>query len=123
MLASSSWSNEYPLQEKLKEVKGLSKIPIGNVQDVYNTLTDKEILNKVVEQVLEDKEYQIHRDELVNLLMGLKYKIKIEDLTLYDQFLHQIYKKVNAPFVKNLLIFIVLSIVITSGYVSQLDIA
>ena len=84
MLASSSWSNEYPLQEKLKEVKGLSKIPIGNVQDVYNTLTDKEILNKVVEQLLEDKEYQLHRDELVNLLMRLKYKIKIEDLTLYD---------------------------------------
>ena len=51
---------------------------------VYNTLTDRETLNKVVEQGLDDQEYQRHRDELVNLLMGLKYKIKIEDLTLYD---------------------------------------
>ncbi|HEX5891779.1 MAG TPA: hypothetical protein VFY41_02870 [Nitrososphaeraceae archaeon] len=84
MMTSPSWSNVYPLQEKLKEVKGLSKIPIGNEQDVYNTLTDRETLNKELEQVLEDKEYQRHRDELVNLLMGLKYKIKIEDLTLYD---------------------------------------
>ena len=85
-MASSSWSTEYPLQEKLKEVKELSKIPIGNVQDVYNTLTDRETLNKVVEQGLKDKEYQRHRDELVYLLMGLKEKdkIKIDDLTLYD---------------------------------------
>ena len=78
MMASSSWSTEYPLQEKFKEVKGLSKIPIGNVQDVYNTLTDREILNNILEQVLGDKEYQRHRDELVNLLMGLKYKIKLK---------------------------------------------
>ena len=78
MMASSLWSNEYPLQEKLKEVKGLSKIPIGNVQDVYNTLTDREILNKELEQGLDDQEYQRHRDELVNLLMGLKYKIKLK---------------------------------------------
>jgi hypothetical protein len=61
-------------------------VPIRNVQDVYNTLTDRETLNKVLEQGLEDKEYQRHRDVLVNLLMGLKEKdkIKIEDLTLYE---------------------------------------
>ena len=72
---------------------------------MYNTLTDRETLNKVVEQGLDDQEYQRHRDELVYLLMGLKEKdkIKIEDLTLYDPILHQIYKKVNAPFAKNLL--------------------
>ena len=35
-----------------------------------------------------------------------------------NQFLHQIYKKVNAPFVKDLLTFIVLIVVIMimSGY-------
>ena len=35
-----------------------------------------------------------------------------------SQFSHQIYKKVNLPFVKNLLIFIVLTVIITimSGY-------
>jgi hypothetical protein len=33
---------------------------------VYNTLTDRETLNKVLEQGLEKKEYQRHRDVLVN---------------------------------------------------------
>jgi hypothetical protein len=52
--------------------------------------------------------------------MGLKDKIKIEDLLFINQFLHQIYKKVNVSFVtKHLLIFIVLTVVIIilSGYV------
>jgi hypothetical protein len=38
----------------------------------------------VLEQGLEDGEYQRHRDELVNLFMSIKDKIKIEDLTLYE---------------------------------------
>jgi hypothetical protein len=79
-----SFSREYPLEEKLKEVKRLSKVPIRNVQDVYNALTDRETLNKVLEQGLDDEEYQRHRDEIVNLFMGLKDKIKIGDLTLYE---------------------------------------
>jgi hypothetical protein len=33
-----------------------------------------------------------------------------------SQFSHQIYKKVNVPFVKNLLIFVVLTAAIMSGY-------
>src|ERR671918_65761 len=80
-----SFSTEYPLQEKLsKEVKRSSKVPIRNVQDVYNALTDRETLDKVLEQGLDGEEYQIHRNELVNLFMLLKDKIKIEDLTLYE---------------------------------------
>ena len=35
-----SFSIEYPLEERLsKEVKRLSKVPIRNIQDVYNALT------------------------------------------------------------------------------------
>ena len=53
--------------------------------------------------------------------MGLKEKgkIKIEDLTLYEPVLHQIFKKINAQFVKDLPIFIVLTVLIImmSGYV------
>jgi hypothetical protein len=79
-----SFSTEYPLEEKLEKVKRLSKVPIRNVQDVYSALTDRETLNKVLEQGLDDEEYQRHRDELVNLFIGLKDKIKIEDLTLYE---------------------------------------
>ena len=51
---------------------------------MYHALTDKEALNKVLEQGLDDDEYQRHRDELVNLFMSIKDKIKIEDLTLYE---------------------------------------
>ncbi len=80
-----SFSTEYPLEEKLsKEVKRLSHVPIRNVQDVYNALTDRENLNKVLEQGLDDDEYQRHRDEIVNLFMSQKQRIKIEDLTLYE---------------------------------------
>ena len=81
-----SFSTLYPLEEKLSKVKRLSKVPIRNVQDVYNALTDRETLKKVLEQGLDDEEYQRHRDELVNLFLGLKEKdkIKIEDLTLYE---------------------------------------
>jgi hypothetical protein len=80
------FSAEYPLEEKLGEVKRLSKVPIRNVQYVYNALTDRETLNKVLEQGLHDEEYRLHREELVNLFMSLKEKdkIKIEDLALYE---------------------------------------
>ena len=80
-----SFSIEYPLEEKLsKEVKRLSKVSIRNVKDVYNALTDRENLNKVLEEGLDEEVYQSHRDELVNLFMRIKDKIKKEDLTLYE---------------------------------------
>jgi hypothetical protein len=81
-----SFSTEYPLEEKLsKEVKRLSKVPIRNVRDVYNTLTDRDTFDKLLQQGL-DEEYQRYRDEIVNLFMSLKEKdkIKIEDLTIYE---------------------------------------
>ncbi|HEX5977483.1 MAG TPA: hypothetical protein VFY68_09410 [Nitrososphaeraceae archaeon] len=53
------------------------------VKDVYNALTDRDTFDKLLQQVLKE-EYQIHRDEIVNLFMDLKDKIKIEDLTLYE---------------------------------------
>ena len=41
-------------------------------------------MNKVLEQGLDDEEYQRQRDEIVNIFVDLKDKIKIEDLTLYE---------------------------------------
>jgi hypothetical protein len=79
-----SFSTEYPLEEELgKEVKRLTKVPIRNVQDVYNALTDRDTFDKLLQQGLEE-EYQKYRDEIVNLFMGLKDKVEIEDLTLYE---------------------------------------
>ena len=79
-----SFSTEYPLEEKLSEVKSLSKVPIRNVQDVYNALTDRDIFGKLLQQGLDNEEYQRHKHELVNLFMNIKDKIKIEDLTFYE---------------------------------------
>jgi hypothetical protein len=57
-----SFSIEYLLEEKLsKEVKKLSKVPIRNVQDVYNALTDRDTFDKLLQQGL-DEEYRQHKD-------------------------------------------------------------
>ena len=90
-----SFSTEYPLEAKLGEVHRLSKVLIRNAKDVYNALTDRETLDKVLEQGLDNEEYQRHRDELVNLFMNLKEKIKIEDLTLYEPIFTLNIQKVN----------------------------
>ena len=80
---SYSFSTEYLLEEKLSKVQKLSKVPIRSVQNVYNALTDKDTFDKLLQQGL-DEEYQRHRSEIVNLFMGIRNKIKIEDLTLYE---------------------------------------
>jgi hypothetical protein len=78
-----SWSTDYQLEEKLSQVQKLSKVPIRNVQDVYNALTDRDTFDKLLQQGLKE-EYQRYRDEIVNMFMDIKDKIKIEDLTLYE---------------------------------------
>jgi hypothetical protein len=117
-----SFSTEHPLEEKLNEVKRLSKVPIRNVMDVYNALTNRETLDQLLDQGLDDKEYQRYRDELVNLFISIKDKIKIEDLTLYEPTFTSNIQKVNVLFVKNLLISIVstVAMIIMSGYVSTI---
>jgi hypothetical protein len=113
-----SFSTEYPLEEKLSEVKRLSKVPIRNAKDVYNALTDRDTFDTLLQQGLDNEKYQRHRAEIVNLFMGLKEKdkIKIDDLTLYEPIFTSNIQKVNAPSVENLLIFIVLTARM-SGYV------
>ena len=78
-----SWSTDYPLEEKLSQVQQLSKVPIRNVQDVYNALRDRDTFDKLLQQGLE-KEYQQHKDQIVKFFMNIKDKIKKEDLTLYE---------------------------------------
>ena len=80
-------SIDYPLEEKLAEVKRLSIIPIRNASDIYHALTNRETLDKILEQGL-DEEHQKYKNKLVNFFMGIKDKIRIGDLfitsTLYD---------------------------------------
>ena len=72
-------SIDYPLEEKLAEVKRLSKVPIRNAQDVYHALTDRETLDKILEQGL-DEENLNYKDHLLNFFMSIKDKVRIEDL-------------------------------------------
>jgi hypothetical protein len=79
-----SFSIEYSLEDKLgKEVKRLSKVPIRNVQDVYDALIDRDTFDKLLQQGLE-KEYQQYKDQIVEFFMNIKDKIKLEDLTIYE---------------------------------------
>ncbi|CAN5211526.1 hypothetical protein BH18THE2_BH18THE2_30010 [soil metagenome] len=60
-------SKDGQLEEKLAEVKRFSKVPIRNVEDIYQVLTNRQILDNVLDQGL-DQEYQKHKDDIVNSL-------------------------------------------------------
>ncbi len=62
--------------------KDTSKIRIESRQDVYNALTDREMLDAILQQGL-DEEHQKYKDKIVELFMSIKDKVRIEDLTFY----------------------------------------
>jgi len=62
--------------------KDTSKIQIKNRQDVYHALTDREMLDAILQQGL-DTENQKYKDKIVGYFMSIKDKIRIEDLTFY----------------------------------------
>jgi hypothetical protein len=78
-----SFSTEYLLEEKLKEVRRLSKVPIRNVKDVYNALIDRDTFDKLLQQGL-DEEYQEYKDELIDFFISIKNKVRMEDLIVYE---------------------------------------
>ncbi len=78
-----SWSLEYPIEEKLPNVEGLSITPIRNVDDVYAALRDSETLAKVLEQGL-GEEYLSKKEVIIKLFMSIKDNIRKDDLTIYE---------------------------------------
>jgi hypothetical protein len=79
-----SFSTEYPLEERLsKEVKRLSQVPIRNVKDVYDTLTNGETFDKLLQQGL-DEEYRQYKAAWVDFFTSMKHKVRIEDLIVYE---------------------------------------
>ena len=52
-----------PLEENLARVKRLSKVPIRTRDDFYHALTDRETLDNVLDQGL-DQENQKHKDDI-----------------------------------------------------------
>jgi hypothetical protein len=67
------------IEEKLAGVKRLSKVPIRNTDDIYRALTDRDTLDKVLDQGL-DEEYQKYKDDIVDFFMIIKDRIQKEDL-------------------------------------------
>ena len=59
-----------------------SKIQIKNRQDVYRALTDRETLDAILQQGL-DEEHQKYKDKIVELFMAIKDRVRIEDLRFY----------------------------------------
>jgi hypothetical protein len=49
---------------------------------VYQVLTDKEALEKVLQQGLKEEHSQ-YKDKIVELFMNMRDRIKIEDLRVY----------------------------------------
>ena len=62
--------------------KNTSKIQITSRQDVYRALTDRETLDAILQQGL-DEEHQKYKDNIVELFMAIKDRVRIEDLRFY----------------------------------------
>ena len=66
----------------INATKENSVVPIKNLEDIYNALTDRETLDKVLQQELEG-ELLKYKDGMIELFMSIKESIRMEDLTFY----------------------------------------
>lgn len=66
----------------IKATKENSIVPIKNLEDIYNALTDRETLDKLLQQELEE-EHLKYKDGMVEYFMSIKDNVKMEDLTFY----------------------------------------
>ena len=78
-LSGYSYRVELAFIEARKEK---SIIPIKNVEDIYNALTDRETLDKLLQQGL-NEEHLKYKDEIVEFFMRIKDRARMEDLTFY----------------------------------------
>jgi hypothetical protein len=68
----------------IKAKKEGSAVPVKNVEDIYNALTDRETLDKLLQQVLDEEQLE-DKDEIVEFFMSIKDTIRMEDLTFYNR--------------------------------------
>jgi len=66
----------------IKATKEKSTVPIMNVEDIYNALTDRKTLDKLLQQGL-NEEHLKYKDEIVEFFMSIKERVRMEDLTFY----------------------------------------
>jgi hypothetical protein len=55
---------------------------IKSAEDIYHTLTNRETLEKVLQQGLKE-EHKQYKDKIVKFFMNMKKTVKIEDLRFY----------------------------------------
>ena len=65
-----------------KAQKEDSVFRIKSAADAYQVLTNKEFLEKVLQQGLKEEHTQ-YKDKIVELFTNMKDRIKVEDLTVY----------------------------------------
>lgn len=66
----------------IKATKENSIVPIKNLEDVYNALTNRETLDKLLQQEL-NEEHLKYKDGMVEFFMSIKDNTRMEDLTVY----------------------------------------
>jgi hypothetical protein len=66
----------------IKAKKEGSAVSIKNVEDIYNALTDRETLDKLLQQELGEEQLE-YKDELVEFFMRIKDTIRMEDLAYH----------------------------------------
>ena len=55
---------------------------IKSAEDVFHVLTDKEVLEKVLQQGLKEEQKQ-YKDSIAEFLMNMRDRFKVEDLPFY----------------------------------------
>jgi hypothetical protein len=70
----------YSFAVELTFIKARKDKSIKNIEDVYKALTDRETLDKLLQQEL-DGEQQEYKDEIAEFFMNIKDHVRIEDLT------------------------------------------
>ena len=64
----------------IKATKENSIVPIKNLEDIHNALTNRETLDKLLQQEL-NEEHLKYKDGMVEFFMSIKDNIRMEDLT------------------------------------------
>ena len=67
----------------IKAKKEGSAVPIKNVEDIYNALTDRETLDKLLQQALDEEQLE-YKDEIVELFMSIKDTIRMEEVAFHN---------------------------------------
>ncbi len=75
----------------IKAKKEGSVVPIKNVEDIYRALTDRETLDKLLQQELNGEQQIEYRDEIIEFFMSTKDIVRLEDLAYHGPTNRQLY--------------------------------